>query len=282
MSTTVKPTQTESFLTFLKKQNLLANNTIKNYDQIANFLKPYLRQEEDFLHYCWLRQQQGIDNETLNKYLKVAKWWCRYRHQDWAFTLKRFPIQPKNRATLTLSELQEFTQVHTDPVMDTFWWLHAYSGTRPTEVANLRLQDFDLFHHCFYPQHTKTNDGQPIIFFDWLLPKVVTYLSAQPGPYAFSFRRGETPISLRTIQKDCQERLRIINCPKHITPHSFRHTYATIGITSGQMPVQYVQRLLRHHRISTTMHYLDRSVDFMLSAAAVHPYAQLCQLRAHT
>ena len=56
-----------------------------------------------------------------------------------------------------------------------------------------------------------------------------------------------------------------------ISPHSFRHTFVTIAINSGAPP-QYVQRLVRHKNLQTTMSYYDKSVDYLHQAAAAHPY----------
>ncbi len=196
-----------------------------------------------------------------------------YKKKTWYKNIKKFPAPARHRPTLTIDELQFFTNLNTHPVFDAFWLLHAYSGTRPSEVANLQKTDINLAEGFFLPQKTKTNDNQPIVILPWVVKKLQAFFSHQSGPYLFSFCAGQKPLSLRSIQKDCRRRLKIMACPKKITPHSFRHTYATIGIVSGQVPVQYMQRLLRHSRITTTMHYLDKSIDFAYQAALAHPFS---------
>ncbi len=261
-----------NFLFFLRSQNRLKESTCLAYAQIADFLGDNLRNEKKLINYCVQRQEVGTQSETLNKYLKVAKWWCRYQGHNWDKKLTKFKVTKKTKATLNVQEVKQFTAISTHFVLDMFWQIHGFSGTRPAEVANLMIDDLDLDNHCFYPRSTKTNDGKPIVYFNWLTPKLLFYLQRIDGPYLFSLRPNKA-ISLRTIQKDCQKRLKIMHCEKRITPHSFRHTFATIGIASGKMPVQYVQRLLRHTQITTTMHYFDQSVDLMQAAALVHPYA---------
>lgn len=265
------------FLFFLRTQNCLKETTCLEYAHLAMRLRRPLRSELSLKKYCLVKQKSGLQPETLNKYLKVARWWCLYSHQDWYKNLKKFRCFPQHKATLTIAEVHDFINLHTSAVLDAFWLLHIFSGTRPSEVAHLRFQDLDLDNCCFYPAQTKTNDGKPIMVYQWVIQRLQTYLATQPGPYLFSYAAGQRPLSLRTVQKDCQRRLRLLHCPKRITPHSFRHTFATIGIASGQVPVQYMQRLLRHHRITTTMHYFDQSVDFMREAALAHPYAQFWQ-----
>ncbi len=40
----------------------------------------------------------------------------------------------------------------------------------------------------------------------------------------------------------------------HVHPHKFRRIMATTAIDKG-MPIEQVQRLLRHEKIDTTLHY---------------------------
>lgn len=260
------------FLFFLRTQNCLKESTCLEYGRLAQYLGENLHSAAALKKFCLKKQKSGIQAETLNKYLKVARWWCLFTQENWYLELKKFRCFPKHKATLTAAELKDFVMVHTSDTLDAFWLLHCFAGTRPSEVAKLQQEDFDLDNNCFYPKTTKTNDGKPIIIFEWVKKELADYLNTQTGQYVFSFSGGKRPVSLRTIEKDCQRRLRRINCQKYITPHSFRHTFATIGIASGKVPIQYMQRLLRHSRITTTMHYLDQSVDFMKEAAFLHPY----------
>ena len=52
------------------------------------------------------------------------------------------------------------------------------------------------------------------------------------------------------------------NISKKITPHMFRHTFATDLMNSG-LSVQYVQRLLGHSNINTTMIYAKVDIGMM-------------------
>ncbi len=260
------------FLFFLRTQNCLEENTCREYQRTAQYLGKALQSELALKKFCLGKQMAGYQPETLNKYLKVARWWCLYQKKDWYKDIRKFRCFPKYKQTLTEEEVKEFINLHTSPVLDAFWLLHIFSGTRPSEVANLKLDNIDLNYNFFCPEDTKTHDGKPIIIFSWVAERLKLFYAQQKGPFLFSYTEGRTPISIRTVQKDCQKRLKLMNCQKRITPHSFRHTYATLGIASGKVPVQYMQRLLRHSRITTTMHYLDQSVDFMRQAAMSHPY----------
>ena len=59
---------------------------------------------------------------------------------------------------------------------------------------------------------------------------------------------------------------------KHVSPHAFRHTFATAMITNGA-DVRLVQELLGHSKISTTQKYTHISTEKMIeSYNKAHPH----------
>ena len=49
-------------------------------------------------------------------------------------------------------------------------------------------------------------------------------------------------------------KLGVISQVRHVHPHKFRRTMATMAIEKG-MPIEQVQKLLGHAKIDTTLHY---------------------------
>ncbi len=91
-----------------------------------------------------------------------------------------------------------------------------------------------------------------------LLQLVRTYCDAfsteiqKHGTILFN-RRGR-PLSPQPVRRIINKYLNLIDESSHITPHMFRHTFATSLLEAG-MDIRYIQSLLGHSSISTTQIY---------------------------
>ena len=68
------------------------------------------------------------------------------------------------------------------------------------------------------------------------------------------FNRRGRPISPQSVRRIINRYLKQIDVNSHITPHMFRHTFATSLLEAG-MDIRYIQSLLGHSSISTTQIY---------------------------
>ena len=68
------------------------------------------------------------------------------------------------------------------------------------------------------------------------------------------FNRRGHPISPQSVRRIINKYLKQIGINGHITPHMFRHTFATSLLEAG-MDIRYIQSLLGHSSISTTQIY---------------------------
>ena len=62
-----------------------------------------------------------------------------------------------------------------------------------------------------------------------------------------------------------------MKCQTRYTPYSFRHSFATVGISKGT-PLQYIQKCMRHRNVKTTMQYEDKNIEYRRQAAYAHPF----------
>lgn len=112
-----------------------------------------------------------------------------------------------------------------------------------------------------------------------LLQLVKTYCDAfskeiqEQGAILFN-QRGR-PLSPQPVRRIINKYLDRIGGASHITPHMFRHTFATSLLEAG-MDIRYIQSLLGHSSISTTQIYTHvSSKQQTLLLAEKHPRGKM-------
>lgn len=136
------------------------------------------------------------------------------------------------------------------------------SGARVSELCSLKFSDFDPINHSF----RIIGKGNKERFLYLSSMEVVSafkkYLSfrlkiKQSYPYVFISKFG-SPLSTQAVRNLICKYVNGAGINKNITPHAFRHTFATLMLEEGA-DIKYVQEFLGHSSISTTQIYLHLS-----------------------
>lgn len=154
-------------------------------------------------------------------------------------------------------------------------------GLRVSELVNLKLQDC-FFEEGFLRIIGKGNKERLVPVSPSVKDEVATYLeydrSALPiqrgeEPYVFLNRRGArlTRVMIFTLIKNYAN---LAGIRKNISPHTFRHSFAT-HLIEGGANLRAIQEMLGHESITTTEIYTHLDQRFLRDAIiSYHPRNQ--------
>ncbi len=101
----------------------------------------------------------------------------------------------------------------------------------------------------------------------------VTQKGVRLPPWVFVTTNG-TPLSQRNINRDFKRVLDKAKLPDHFTPHSLRHSFATLHLLNGA-PIQWVQQQLGHTSIKLTVDHYGSWIRHRDQAAADRFFARV-------
>ncbi|GAA5535184.1 tyrosine-type recombinase/integrase [Deinococcus aluminii] len=138
-----------------------------------------------------------------------------------------------------------------------------YTGTRVSEFVNLRVEDLHLALDPpqVYIAHAKGGSDGYVPILPALAQELRTHLAGRRTGYLFESNRHER-YTARAIQLIVKDTARRASIEKTVTPHRLRASVATILLDAG-MPLDQVQKFLRHKRIATTQIYAQTSARGM-------------------
>ncbi len=133
------------------------------------------------------------------------------------------------------------------------------TGIRVAELVNLDVDDID-FHHCFIRVFGKGRKERIVPCHAGALAHVQRYLSrrhelikSREETALFVNSQG-TRLTTRGVQYILKRMVEEAGIPKPISPHTFRHSFAT-HLLDGGADLRSVQEMLGHANLSATQLY---------------------------
>ena len=138
-----------------------------------------------------------------------------------------------------------------------------YTGARVSEFVQLRVEDLFLTFDPpqIYLAHAKGGSDGYVPILPALAQELRTHLNGRRNGYVFESNRANR-YTTRYVQRLVQQAAQQAGINKHVTPHRLRASVATILLDAG-MPLDQVQKFLRHKRITTTQIYAETSLQGM-------------------
>lgn len=133
------------------------------------------------------------------------------------------------------------------------------TGVRVQELCNIRYSDMDFFHETV--RIIGKGDKERIVYYGndavnfalkryhWMRKELCF-----GGDHLFINKFGD-PLSTQAVRNIVDKYVLLAGIKRKITPHSFRHTFATLLLEEG-VDLRFIQEYLGHSSISTTQIYL--------------------------
>lgn len=208
----------------------------------------------------------SIDFRTLRSALNYA---VKFRLIDKnpALDCKDVNIPEKEPRFLVKEEFERLLNAIKDSRLRSIVLLAVSTGMRASEIINLRWEDYDpiggFLHLKNTDDFTLKNKRRRSIPLNKTAKSVLDAIRRE-SEYIFSNEKKlKRPVS--SISSRFKKCVRKAHLPEEIHFHSLRHTAATWLIQQG-VPVTYVQRILGHANVSTTLIYTHHAEEHLKHA----------------
>lgn len=132
------------------------------------------------------------------------------------------------------------------------------SGLRVSELVNLTPKDLDFNQNIGWVRRGKGSKDRLFKIAESISKQLQRYLAKSPDN-KFVFSETE-PMSPRNIQLIVKTAAKKAGINKKISPHTFRHSFATALLDAGEN-LLIIQQLLGHENLETTKIYTHISQD---------------------
>lgn len=208
---------------------------------------------------------------SANHWLKMLKTVC-----NWAirrrvipalpWSVKLLKVQKRPRTVLPVKSATAWlAQIDLEdghrPGVSTAVRLMLGIGLRESEAISARWEWIDWERATYTPGVTKGREALPLPLPRWLM----AYLAERRKPAGLIITRiDKRPLAAGATRKAMLLANEACGV-EGLTPHRLRGTFATLLSEEG-VPVQTIQRLLRHKDVRTTMAYLEENLELAAQA----------------
>ena len=147
------------------------------------------------------------------------------------------------------------------------------TGMRISELCSLKTEQID-FHDYIIKIYGKGSRERLIQICNAnvrrLIDKYITIIEPEEHDYFF-INRLQNRLSEQSVRYMINDYAEHAQISQHITPHMFRHSFATL-LLEEDVDIRYIQQMLGHSSITTTQIYTHTSINKQRSILATkHP-----------
>jgi integrase/recombinase XerD len=174
-------------------------------------------------------------------------------------TFKSPKVPKKLPTVLTKEEVKRIIEVTENEKHKLMIMLLYSSGLRLSELINLKVGDLELDEKVGWVRTGKGEKDRLFILSDKVVERIKKVIDGKrPEDYVFQGRKGK--ISERLVQKVVNLAAKKAGINKKVSPHTFRHSFATHLLEGGEN-IRMIQELLGHSSLNTTQVYTHISKE---------------------
>lgn len=170
----------------------------------------------------------------------------------------KFPHPKKEKklpAVLTLDECLRVFQVVDNPKHKLLLLLGYRAGLRVGELVVLEWRDILFEEHKIHIKNAKGKKDRIVMLPQSIVSFLAYYKTIyKPNRYVFEGQFAGEPYSTTSVQTIMRKAVQRAGLTKKASVHTLRHSFATHLLEQGT-DVRYIQKLLGHSSIKTTMTY---------------------------
>jgi len=242
-----------------------ARRTIETYTRhVAGFARHFGRSPEELgpeeirSYQLYLVQEKGVSWSTFNQAVCALRFLYRITlPRPWAVAMIAFAKKPKKLPCVLGAEEVEKLLSCARPAKLRMVLATLYAaGLRLGEALHLQPADIDASRMLLHVRQGKGGKDRMVPLSPRLLRELREYWQVErPKVWLFPGAGGQRPLDPASVQKACGQAALAAGLQKHVTPHTLRHSFATLLAERGENLLT-IQALLGHRSLTTTQIYL--------------------------
>ncbi len=264
------------YLTYLKKEASFSLNTIISYQKDLESFKNFINKKnlnyldlkrEDIIDYLKYLDEKKLKNSSISRKISCFRSFYNYLLEENKINKNIFKIiknpklEKKVPNYLNYEELRiilDSLNYQTDEGLLNRLLIELFyaTGCRVSEIIAIKLEDIDRSNKkirimgkgskeriVYYGEYAEE-------FLDKYLSNLRPRLANKENPYLFIDKKGKQ-FNINEMELRIKDIVKNLSLKSHVTPHTFRHTFATHLLNNGA-DIKTVQELLGHANLNTT------------------------------
>jgi len=215
------------------------------------------------------KRNNDITNSTLNKYVAALKFILKnecgivLEYRKLTETEKVIPVVPNHIIKLVFKHYEISEKTPQNQRNYLMFRLLLDTGLRINELRQLRISNLDFDTSTIHVKVTKTNSERYTFFTEETHMMLTKYIiSNHIKDFLFINFKNSDLLTVDNVLTICYRLQKKLNINVSISPHRWRHTFAT-NFLKRSKDIEVLRLILGHKKLSTTQKYLHLDKEYL-------------------